>query len=143
VSGVGPLPTGWVFNPFTAPPAPVRRYTHTKFFFRDRLLDHPANIRQVRLTLISRSAVPDPQIDGDNLLTRQGGAAYPDGPALPGNNGRAWRHLENLGNAPAADFRPANGGFYRFILRQTVAPKNLLMTRQFVPVNINTPLGGG
>ncbi len=139
VGGVGALPTGWVFNPFS--PYPARRYTNAKLFARDRLLDHPANIRQVRLTLISRSAVPDPQFQGDNLLTRRDGTAYPDGPPLPGNNGRAWRHLENLGNNNLpGDFRPADGGYYRFILRQSIAPKNLLMNRQFIPVN---PLGGG
>lgn len=139
VSGIGPLPTGWVFNPFS--PYPARRYSNAKLFARDRLLDHPANIRQVRVTLISRSAVADLQIDGDNMRTRHGGAPYPDGPALPGNLGRAWRHLENLTDInPAADFNPTGGGFYRFILRQSVAPKNLLMNRQFVPVN---PLGGG
>jgi type IV pilus assembly protein PilW len=133
-----PLPRGWFFNPFN--PYPTTLFTNAKSFARARLMDHPANIRQVRLTLVSRSPVADPQLPGDNLLVRPGGLPYPDGPQLAGNTGRAWRHLENLGTAPAADYTPSGGGFYRFILRQSVAPKNMLMNRQFVPVN---PLGGG
>jgi type IV pilus assembly protein PilW len=136
-----PLPRGWFFNPFN--PYPTTLFTNAKAFARARLLDHPANIRQVRLTLISRSPVPDPQLPGggDNMLVKPDGTTYPDGPTLAGANGRAWRHLENLtGTTPAPDYTPSGGGFYRFILRQSVAPKNMLMNRQFIPVN---PLGGG
>jgi type IV pilus assembly protein PilW len=139
-----PLPADWFFNPFR--PYPTTLFTNARDFARARLLDHPANIRQVRLTLISRSSVPDPQIPGDDLELRRDGTPYPDGPPLPGGNGRAWRHLENLALPvpaapdPASVFKPSGGGFYRFILRQSVTPKNLLMNRQFVPVN---PLGGG
>jgi type IV pilus assembly protein PilW len=131
------LPRGWVFNPIINYPVPLFRDART--IARARLLDHPANIRQVRLTLVSRSPVADPQLIGDDLMRRPDGTAYLDGPALGGTAGRAWRHLENLGPNPAAAFRPSGGGFYRFILRQSVAPKNLLMSRQFVPV---TPGGG-
>ncbi|HVG57100.1 MAG TPA: prepilin-type N-terminal cleavage/methylation domain-containing protein [Hyalangium sp.] len=134
----GVLPRNWFLNPFTTWPNTLYDPT-TGDLLRRQLADHPANIRQVRLTLISRNTLPDPQIRGDDLLLRQNGTAYPDGPPLPGANGRSWRHLENLG-APAADFRPAGGGFYRFILRQSVTPKNMTVNRQFVPVN---PLGGG
>lgn len=131
-----PLPPGWFLNPFN--PYPTTVFTNAKSFAQARLLDHPANIRQVRLTLISRSLVADPQIPGDNLLVRPDGSAYPDGQPLE-NGAIPWRHLENLTN-PVPDYTPADGGFYRFILRQTIAPKNLLMNSQFVPVN---PLGGG
>lgn len=133
---VGRLPTGWFFNPFN--PYPRRLFTNAKAIARTQLLDHPANIRQVRLTLISRSSVREPSIAGDDLLVRPDSSAYPDGPDLPDGT-RAWRHLENLVD-PVPNFRPQGGGFYRFILRQSVTPKNMLMNRQFVPVN---PLGGG
>jgi type IV pilus assembly protein PilW len=137
-NGGSRLPRNWFLNPYTTYPNTVFNPL-TNDLAKVHLADHPANIRQVRLTLISRSALPDPEIPGDDLLLRLDGNPYPDGPALPGANGRAWRHLENLG-APTADFRPAGGGFYRFILRQSVTPKNMEVSRQFVPVN---PLGGG
>ncbi len=101
-------------------------------------MDHPANIRQVRLTLISRSSLPDPQIVGDDLLRRPDGSPYPDGQPLA-NGTIPWRHLENLPLPPAADFTPAGGHFYRVILRESITPKNLLLNRQFAPV---TPGGG-
>lgn len=134
----GRLPRNWFFNPYTTYPRTVFDTTSNGLSMA-HLADHPANIRQVRLTLISRSALPDPEIPGDDLLLRLNNTPYPDGPDLPDPNGRAWRHLENLGT-PTADFRPAGGGFYRFILRQSVTPKNMEVSRQFVPVN---PLGGG
>lgn len=125
------LPSGWFFNVgFEA--------VDPSLMAARRLMDHPANIRQVRLTVISRSAVPDPQIAGDNLLRRPDGGPYPDGAPLP-NGTIPWRHLENLELPPAPDFTPAGGHFYRVILRESITPKNLLMTRQFAPV---TPGGG-
>jgi type IV pilus assembly protein PilW len=133
------LPRGWAFNPLINPNSPFPLFRDAKTIARARLLDHPANIRQVRLTLISRSPVVDPQLPGDNLMRRPDGTPFLDGPALGGATGRAWRHLENLGPTPNAQFRPSTAGYYRFILRQSVAPKNMLMSRQFVPV---TPGGG-
>jgi type IV pilus assembly protein PilW len=131
------LPTGWFFNPFN--PYPKKLYTPQDMALA-HLKDHPANIRQVRLTLVARSQVPDPQIPGDNLLTHPDGTPYPDGPDLGGSI-LAWRHLENLTLGPLApEFKPSGGHFYRTILRQSVAPKNMLMNRQFIPVN---PQGGG
>jgi type IV pilus assembly protein PilW len=125
------LPHGWFFNVgFEAVDPSVMASR--------RLMDHPANIRQVRLTLISRSSLPDPQIVGDDLLHRPDGSPYPDGQALA-NGTIPWRHLENLQLPPAADFTPASGHFYRVILRESITPKNLLLNRQFAPV---TPGGG-
>jgi type IV pilus assembly protein PilW len=133
---LGSLPHGWFFNPGY----PRKLYNNPKQLAKKRLEDHPANIRQVRLTLISRSTVPDPQIEGDNLLLHRDGTPYPDGPAMADSR-LSWRHLENLNlTTPAPDFAPSGGHYYRSILRQTIAPKNLLMNRQFVPVNIK---GGG
>ena len=130
------LVPGWFFNP-----GYPKHYTQDEMT-RLRLADLGPNIRQVRLTVVARSSVPDQQIRGDNLLVHDDGTQYPDGPALsdPGAS-KAWRHLENLSlQIPAADFAPSGGHFYRTILRQAVAPKNLLLTRQFIPVNEN---GGG
>jgi type IV pilus assembly protein PilW len=98
-----------------------------------RLGSHPANIRQVRLTLVARSTQPDRQRQGDDVLT-----ASTEGPPLPSGL-PAWRHLENLGSTPAAPFDPRGGGFTRAVLREAIAPKNLLMRSQFIPVH----RGGG
>jgi type IV pilus assembly protein PilW len=100
--------------------------------------DHPANIRQVRLTVVARSPVSDQQITGDNMMTAAQGVALSNG-AIP------WRQLENL-TGPVADFNPVGGGYYRAILRESITPKNLLMNAQFPPVVfINDPAlpGGG
>jgi type IV pilus assembly protein PilW len=103
-----------------------------------RMADHPANIRQVRLTVVARSTLPDPRTAGDDLLTGAAGAPLPDG-TLP------WRQLENLGAPGSPDFTPRGGGFYRVILRESITPKNLLMNSQFPPVSFVNPgsPGGG
>ncbi|HEX8439125.1 PilW family protein [Archangium sp.] len=101
-----------------------------------RLQSHPANIRQVRLTLVARSTQPDRQRPGDDVLTP--GAAGAEGPALPSGS-LSWRQLENLGTRPAKAFDPRGGGFTRAVLREAIAPKNLLMRSQFIPIH----RGGG
>ncbi|HSP77358.1 MAG TPA: prepilin-type cleavage/methylation domain-containing protein, partial [Myxococcaceae bacterium] len=101
-----------------------------------RLTRHPANIRQVRLTLVARSTKPDRQRLGDDVLTLD--AASTEGPTLP-SGAAAWRHLENLGATPAQGFVPRGGGFRRAVLREAIAPKNLLMRSQFTPIH----RGGG
>jgi type IV pilus assembly protein PilW len=103
-----------------------------------RVADHPANIRQLRLTVVARSTVSDQQITGENLLTAAEGAALPDG-TIP------WKQLENLGTPGTPDFTPAGGGFYRVLLRESITPKNLLMNAQFPPVTFVNPgsPGGG
>ncbi|HEX8703474.1 MAG TPA: prepilin-type N-terminal cleavage/methylation domain-containing protein [Myxococcaceae bacterium] len=92
-----------------------------------RRADHPANIRQIRLTLVARSTVSDQQITGDNMMTGAEGAP------LPGNNAIPWRQLENL-DTPVPDFTPSGGGYYRVLIRESITPKNLLMNAQFSPV---------
>ncbi|WP_224250309.1 PilW family protein [Hyalangium gracile] len=127
------LPHGWFFN--------VGQYAafNPQDMPYKRLLDHPANIRQVRMTVVARSSVPDPQITGDNLLVRPDGTPYPDGPALA-NTVIPWRHLENLTLTPVdPQFTPSGGHYYRAILRESITPKNLLLNRQFGPIN---PGGG-
>ncbi|MCY1082154.1 PilW family protein [Archangium lansingense] len=101
-----------------------------------RLGSHPANIRQVRLTLVARSTRADTQRPGDDVLTP--GVLGSEGPPLPSGT-TSWRQLENLGTTPAKAFDPRGGGFSRAVLRGSIAPKNLLMRSQFTPVH----LGGG
>jgi type IV pilus assembly protein PilW len=121
---------GWFFNP-------NNRFSPDQLEdLRDE--DHPANLRQVRVTLVARSSVPDPSYAGDDLMLRPDGSPYPDGAALEDGQ-LPWRHLENLEN-PVPAFTPRGGGFYRAILRESITPKNLLLNRQFVPP---APQGGG
>jgi type IV pilus assembly protein PilW len=101
-----------------------------------RLGSHPANIRQVRLTLVARSTRADTQRPGDDVLTP--GTPGTEGPALPSGT-PTWRQLENLGTTPASSFDPRGRGFSRAVMRGSIAPKNLLMRSQFTPVH----LGGG
>ena len=119
------LPALWFFDP-TVSTGDARR-----------MADHPANIRQVRLTVVARSTVPDQQISGDDLLTSAAGAPLADG-TIP------WRQLENLGT-PGSPTSPQGGGFYRVVLREAITPKNLLMNAQFPPVSFVNPgsPGGG
>lgn len=98
-----------------------------------RVTAHPANIRQVRLTLVARSTAPDPQFAGDDALTP--GAVWATG-AYAGTT--TWNQLENLGT-PNTKYDPRGGGFYRVVMRQAVTPKNLLTRSQFLPI---TPGGG-
>jgi type IV pilus assembly protein PilW len=99
-----------------------------------RTTAHPANIRQVRLTLVSRSNQPDPAIAGDDA--RHPGQLWTQGTY---DGAPAWSELENLGEVPSPLFDPRGGGFYRAVLRQSITPKNLLSRSQFLPT---TPGGG-
>ncbi|SEU24900.1 PilW family protein [Stigmatella erecta] len=93
-----------------------------------READSPVNIRQVRVTLVSRSSVPDPQHTGDNLMMPNEGALI--GGIVP------WRQLENLSvTGPTAnthDFTPQARGYYRVILREAMTPKNIQLNSQFI-----------
>ncbi|ADO69054.1 PilW family protein [Stigmatella aurantiaca] len=90
--------------------------------------DSPVNIRQLRITVVSRSSNPDPQHQGDNLMLAHEGEAI--GTTVP------WRQLENLSvtgvAANAGDFTPQGGGFYRVILRESITPKNIQLNSQFI-----------
>jgi type IV pilus assembly protein PilW len=122
------LTHGWFFKPMDS-----------TALDQNRLKDHPANIRQVRMTVVTRSSLSDPQIIGDDLLLKPDGNPYPDGPAVI-NGTIPWRHLENLTTGPVApEFAPVGGHYYRAIQRESITPKNLLLNRQFAPIN---PGGG-
>nr|AYM52274.1 prepilin-type N-terminal cleavage/methylation domain protein [Stigmatella aurantiaca Sg a15] len=90
--------------------------------------DSPVNIRQVRLTLVSRSSMPDQQHRGDDLMLPNEGAEI--------EGITPWRQLENLSvtgaTADTNDFTPQAGGFYRAIFREAVTTKNLQLSSQFV-----------
>lgn len=101
-----------------------------------RRTNHPANVRQVRVTLVARGPVADRQRLGDDALT-------PDSPDFEGepfgpDRLVPWRQLENLQDPAHTPFNPRGGGHARTVLRLSVAPKNLLMRSQFMP-----PQGGG
>jgi len=100
-----------------------------------RGVNHPANIRQIRLTVVARSTLVDQSIVGDDLLNGAQGTPLSNG-AIP------WRQLENLDN-PTPAFRPQGGGYYRVILRSSITPKNMLMNAQFPPVSFLGPSGTG
>jgi type IV pilus assembly protein PilW len=123
----------WGESWHTATPEQDRPRLEDAYASPRRLGSHPANIRQVRLTLVARSTKADAQRPGDDVLTP--GA---EGPALPSGTA-SWRQLENLGTTPATAFDPRGGGFSRAVMRGAIAPKNLLMRSQFIPIH----QGGG
>lgn len=127
----------WEQNDRTGPPALGERwYLGPPPDSRLRTRNNSANIAQVRVTLVARSSVPEPQHPGDNLLTAAEGAEM-TGIGVP------WRQLENLSlslpTTETEDFTPSGGHYYRTILRQTITPKNMSSNSQFV----TTTLGGG
>jgi type IV pilus assembly protein PilW len=127
------VPWGESWQQAQEPPRMDGSYRSPRRFTR-----HPANIRQVRLTLVARSALPDRERPGDDALVP--GAPWARGPRLPSSsddNLLLWRQLENLtlaGASPAPAFDPRGGGYSRTVVRQSIAPKNLLMRSQFIPL---------
>jgi len=110
MSSVTPAPT-WA-DPYTAP---------------SRLTQHPANIRQVRVTLVARGLQSQEGATGDDESQLLAGTALSNG-TVP------WRNLENLGTPggnPVLD--PQGRGFARSVFRIAVVPKNYLMRAQFLP----------
>jgi type IV pilus assembly protein PilW len=95
-----------------------------------RLTLHPANIRQVRLTVVGRSTQSEAGFAGEDLSQPLAGADLASGQT-------PWQRLENLsfpvggGADSARPFSPVGGGYRRVVLRLSVAPKNLLMRSQF------------
>lgn len=121
------VPWGDAWDANSPPPRPRMRDSYRAI---SRLTHHPANIRQVRVTLVARGPTTGEDL-GDDLHE----------PALPSSSGTAiagigvpWRQMENLGAAPA-QLAPTGGGYERMLLRVSVSPKNLLMRGQFLPPN--------
>lgn len=96
-----------------------------------RRTNHPANIRQIRVSLVARSAVTDPSVTGDDLFEPT--ASYASGALTSGTT--VWRQMENLADTAPATFRPEGRNYHRTVLRVSVAPKNLLMRSRFMPPN--------
>ena len=91
----------------------------------DRCSLNPANLRQVRLTLVTREG-KNPNLNAP---------AFADAGASPLDNGTLpWRTLENLDlTAPPPDpFNPQGGGWLRTVTRLSIAPRNMLMRSQFL-----------
>lgn len=99
-----------------------------------RYTNHPANVRQVRVSLVARGPRPNEGLPGDDANTPA--VPWAQGPAL-GDGQLPWRQLENLGVPATLD--PNGGGYARTVLRISVAPRNLTMRQQFLPL----ALGGG
>ncbi len=108
----------------------------------NRTISHPANIRQVRVTMVARSPVRIDAFEGDDMF--ESGASWAT-ETLSTSGVVAWRQLENLDpNAnnvfrPDDQFRPPGTRYARTTLRLSVSPKNLLLRSQFLPPN---DLGG-
>ncbi len=132
VNGAIPLPFGerWAR---TADDRDTPKYEDAYDHAR-RMTAHPANIRQVRVTLVTRSNVPEQAYAGDDALA-------PGQPWTQGTFGgtTVWTQMENLGNTPNVKFDPRGKGYYRIVSRQALTPKNMLSRSQFIPT---TPRGG-
>jgi type IV pilus assembly protein PilW len=127
--------------------APTPNWREAPYTHASRQTSHPANIRQVRVTLIARSTNVIESVLGENL--NDPAAAHTKGTFADGTV--AWKQLENLGNAVPAKFNPAiyhpitgtalpatqglKASYLRVPLRVSVSPKNLLMRSQFLPPN--------
>jgi type IV pilus assembly protein PilW len=98
-----------------------------------RFTSNPANIRQVRVTLVTRSRTHNPALEGDNMYTSVD-TAWSTGSLATGAT--VWRQMENLDNVSAdSEFYPNGRGYLRSVMRIAVSPKNLLMRSQFLPIN--------
>ncbi len=98
----------------------------------ERFVNHPANIRQVRVTLVTRGTQRNEAIAGDDYFN----------PALPtysetlASTGTiAWKQMEDLAATPDPRFNPKGGKYPRTAFRLSVSPKNLLTRSQFLPPN--------
>jgi type IV pilus assembly protein PilW len=95
-----------------------------------RTVSHPANVRQIRLSLVARSNLTDSQSPGDDLFNP--GQSW-NSETLTTSGVVAWQQMENLGATPPTEFLPTGRGYGRTALRVSVTPKNLLMRSQFLP----------
>ncbi len=95
-----------------------------------RTADNPANIRQVRFTLVARGAQRNEAMSGDDAvdLDNPGEGALSDGTVV-------WRQMENLDGTPSEVFDPRGRHYLRTVSRLSVTPKNMMMRSQFVSPN--------
>lgn len=92
-----------------------------------RCTNDVANVRQVRLTLVSRAAQVHAAQGGDNAFSPDAGVGS------LGSGTVAWKPLENLVASTNA-FNPTGGGYQRLVLRVSSTPRNLSMRSQFLPL---------
>ncbi|HYX90503.1 MAG TPA: hypothetical protein VE782_02990 [Myxococcaceae bacterium] len=113
---------------------PTERPRFSDSYLSDRrFTSNPANIRQVRVTLVTRSRAHNAAIPGDNMYTAAD-AGWSAGTLTTGTT--VWQQMENLATpASGSDFNPNGGGYLRSVMRMAVSPKNLLMRSQFLPPN--------
>lgn len=98
----------------------------------NRFTNNPGNIRQIRVSVVTRSDFADPKIEGDTLFDNSSGASAWNQQTFS-NGTVAWRQLENLANPANAAFNPVEGGYSRSVMRLSISTKNLMMARQFPP----------
>lgn len=98
-----------------------------------RLTDSPANVRQIRATVVTRGPMPDPTKFGG--MRFEPAATYSRGSFASG--AVSWRQLENLNGTVPKPYDSSAPGFLRNTVRMTVATKNFLMRTQFLPVTTN------
>jgi type IV pilus assembly protein PilW len=96
-----------------------------------RFTSNPANIRQVRVTLVTRAKSRNQQVEGDQMYSAAD-TAWSLGTLTGGTT--VWRQLENLADPPT-EFNPNGRGYQRSVTRIAVSPKNLFMRAQFLPPN--------
>jgi type IV pilus assembly protein PilW len=102
------------------------------YLHANRFTSNPANIRQVRVTLVSRSKSRNEAVQGDKMYSSVD-TAWSLGTLTGGTT--VWRQLENLGDPAGTYFDPNSAGYLRSVTRIAVSPKNLFMRAQFLPPN--------
>jgi type IV pilus assembly protein PilW len=137
---------GWGDDWASSITTPAQWYWTDSYSAARRLISHPANVRQVRVSMVLRGNTAEQGARGDEVYDPNQSWSSE---TLATSGVVAWRQLEDLDSAPAPDFDPtsptgATAGFVRRMTRFSVSPKNLLMRSQFLPPNLlsGTSYGG-
>jgi type IV pilus assembly protein PilW len=96
-----------------------------------RTTSYPANVRQVRISLVTRGTNTTQGETGDDMNDTS--KSWNVGTAADGTV--LWRAMENLGSPTPADFTPSGGGYLRTVQRFSVTTRNLQMRSQHFPPN--------
>lgn len=126
--------------------SPAQWYWTDSYSAPRRMMSHPANVRQIRVSMVLRGDSAEQGTQGDEVYDP---SLSSSSETLATSGVVAWRQLEDLAASPAPDFDPspspaASSGFVRRMTRFSVSPKNLLMRSQFLPPNLvsGTTYGG-